>query len=81
MLPTAIMLWVNAAPFVPFQIRMNSGRTFDIRHPEMIRVGMTHTFIFQIIGGPGGYHEHADMIGNMLIESIAPIPAAEPSAA
>lgn len=79
MLPTAILKWVTAAPFVPFRVRMNSGRTFDIRHPEMVRVGMTHTFIFFFIGGPGGYHEQFEMIGNMLIESIAPLPAAQPA--
>jgi len=27
----------KAQPFRPFRIRMNSGRTFDIRHPEMVR--------------------------------------------
>jgi hypothetical protein len=30
---------VRATPFAPFRIVLNSGKTYDIRHPEMIAVG------------------------------------------
>ncbi len=31
--------YVTAEPFRPFRIKMASGQSFDIRHPEMILVG------------------------------------------
>ena len=36
-----ISLYVGAEPFRPFRIKMVSGETFEIRHPEMIQVGRT----------------------------------------
>ena len=33
--------YVTAEPFRPFRIRMASGQTYDIRHPEMILAGKT----------------------------------------
>lgn len=81
MLPTAIYEWSRATPFVPFRIRMNSGRTFDVRHPEMIKVGMTHTTLYTFAGDFDGPYDRGEMIGNMLIESIAPIAADRPGPA
>jgi hypothetical protein len=34
-----LLTWVRPAPFQPFRIRLNSGREYEIRHPEMLRVG------------------------------------------
>lgn len=33
--------YLRAEPFRPFRIRMASGQTYDIRHPEMILAGKT----------------------------------------
>lgn len=30
---------IHAAPFRPFRLYLSDGRTFDIRHPEMLMVG------------------------------------------
>ncbi len=30
---------IRAAPFRPFRLYVSDGRTFDIRHPEMLMVG------------------------------------------
>jgi hypothetical protein len=35
MRPDDLLAWVHAAPFQPFRICLNSGRTYEIRHPEM----------------------------------------------
>jgi hypothetical protein len=37
----AVLAYVKAAPFQPFRIHMASGQAFDVRHPEMVRVGRT----------------------------------------
>jgi hypothetical protein len=34
-----LILYVRASPFKPFRVVMNSGRTFEIRHPEFVDVG------------------------------------------
>jgi hypothetical protein len=36
--PEALLSYVRADHFRPFRIKMLSGKTYDIRHPEMIRV-------------------------------------------
>lgn len=71
-----LLYWIRAVPFVPFRIRLNSGRTFDIRHPEMARVGRSSVILFSFSGEPTGPHETAEMIGLLLIESVEPL---EPS--
>lgn len=68
-----LLFWVRAVPFVPFRIRLNSGRTWDIRHPEMVRVSRTQMIIFSYLGEPMDPFEKAEMIGLLLIESIEPI--------
>jgi len=68
-----VLEWVRAEPFAPFRIRLNSGRTFTIRHPEMIRVGRSSMDIFFFSGVPADPYERREMIGLSLIESIKPL--------
>ena len=39
MRPDTLLSYARAVPIRPFRLTMNSGRAFDVRHPEMIRVG------------------------------------------
>lgn len=73
-----VMHYVRAQPFRPFRIRMESGRTFDIRHPKMIRVGKLDLHIFTYTGDSLDIHDSWDTVGLSLIESILPL---EPSVA
>ncbi len=41
----SILSYVKAVPFRPFRIVMNSGKSYDVRHPETIAVGRD-TFIY-----------------------------------
>lgn len=38
--------YLTAEPFRPFRIQLTSGRTFEIRHPEMVSVGRTTMTIY-----------------------------------
>lgn len=38
--------YLTAEPFRPFRIRMASGQTYEIRHPEMILVGKTNARVY-----------------------------------
>jgi hypothetical protein len=75
MRPDDVLEWTRAVPFRPFRICLNSGRTYDIRHPEMLRVGRTTMYIFSFRGDPIEPHEHTEMVGLLLIERIEPIEA------
>jgi hypothetical protein len=71
MTPEVILNWVKANPFRPFRIRMNSGRTYDIRHPEMVRVGKRDLLIFTFVSDSSDVYDRWENIGLLLIESVA----------
>jgi len=79
MRPDELLTWVRTVPFVPFRIRMNSGRTFDIRHPEMLRVGRSIIHVFFVEGDPSAPYERFEMLGLLLIENVAPIDSGRPA--
>ncbi|MGL4550480.1 MAG: hypothetical protein ACRC33_04780 [Gemmataceae bacterium] len=66
-----ILGYVRATPFRPFQIRMTGGRTFDIRHPEVIRVGRNSLIIFTFVSDDPALYDRWDTVSLMLIESIS----------
>lgn len=70
--------YVSAAPFQPFRVATASGRTFEVRHPEMIEVGRTTMTIFVTPqdGGSGG--QQRVEVSLMLTESVEPFDAVRP---
>ena len=65
--------YVAAEPFRPFRIKMASGQSFDIRHPEMILVGRTSVRVHTVTGTEQGEKWHdASML---LMETIEPLDA------
>lgn len=75
MRPEDLLHWLKASPFQPFRIVLNSGRTYDIRHPEMLRVSRTSMIVFSFAGEPTDPYERSEMVGLLLIERIEPIEA------
>ena len=66
--------YIAAEPFRPFPISMASGKTYEIRHPEMIAVGRTTADVFTAMSEDleeTVQREHE--IPLMLIESIEPL--------
>jgi hypothetical protein len=77
MLSEDILFWTRAKPFRPCRITMNAGRSYEIRHPELVMVLMDSL----IIGTPSaeeGRLERAEMIGLNLIDRIEPIDSPPP---
>ncbi len=66
-----IFRYLRSEPFRPFRIHMASGRTFDIRHPEMVRVGKSDLVIFSLVSDEPGVHDDWDTVSFLLIESIS----------
>jgi hypothetical protein len=73
-----ILAYIRAEPFRAFQIHMASGRTFTIRHPEMVRVGKNDLVIFSLVSDEPGVHDQWDTVSLMLIESISHLDASVP---
>jgi len=68
---TEVLRYLRAEPFRRFRIHMASGRTFDIRHPEMVRVGRNDLVIFSLISDDPRIHDDWDTVALVLIESIS----------
>jgi hypothetical protein len=75
MRPDDVLTWVRAAPFRSFRITLNSGRSYDIRHPEMVRVGRSYINIFTFTGEPADPFEKMEMVSLLLVERIEPLEA------
>jgi hypothetical protein len=37
--------FLQRRPFRPFRLTLTDGRTYDVRHPELVNVGRTTVFI------------------------------------
>ncbi|MBI1901729.1 MAG: hypothetical protein HYS13_11545 [Planctomycetia bacterium] len=66
-----VLSYLRAEPFRPFRIHMASGRTFDIRHPEMLWVGGTTMIIFTYVSDNPDVFDQWDTVSLMLVESIS----------
>ena len=75
MTPSSILTYVKAAPFRPFRIHTASGRTFDVRHSEMVKVLKTHLLVFYSVGETFDIVDEWESVSLMLIESISHIEA------
>jgi hypothetical protein len=51
---------------------MASGRTFDVGHPEMVKVGRSSITVYMRPGGESAEAERWQEVSLMLLESIEP---------
>jgi hypothetical protein len=73
MRPDDLLTWVRAVPFQPFRISLVGGKTYEIRHPEMLRVGRSAVNVYSFEGEPSDPYERMEMISLVLIERIEPL--------
>ncbi len=69
--------YLSAEPFRPFLIKMASGQSFEIRHPEMILVGKLTAKIYAATGPDERESWHDASM--MLMETVEPLGAALPT--
>jgi hypothetical protein len=62
-----------AKPFQPFRIHMSSRRTFEVRHPEMVQVGVNSITVYDVSDDAEEDARHWQKVSLMLIESLEPI--------
>jgi hypothetical protein len=73
MTPKTVLEYVKAVPFRPFRVQMASGRTYDVRHPEMIKVLKTYMLIFSSVDDDPEIPDEAQSVSLMLAETISHI--------
>ncbi len=62
-------------PFRPFRIHMASGDTFEIRHPEMGKVGKNFLLLFTFVSESPELLDRWEAISLMLMERVSLIDA------
>jgi len=67
--PETLLGYVRATPFKPFRIVLNSGRSYEVRHPELIRVGRD-CFIVFYAKTPDGPFDGWDTASLLLVEHV-----------
>ncbi len=75
MRPEDVLFWLQAQPFQPFRVTLNSGRSFEVRHPELVRLMRTSLLHFTPSNQEGVF-DRAETIGLVLVERIEPLDAA-----
>jgi hypothetical protein len=69
---------LNARPFVPFRIKLTTGETYDVRHPELVMVGR-RSVIVGITHDPIPRYERAVTVALVHIVRLEPLEAASAS--
>ena len=73
--PRVVLDFVTAEPFRPFRMHRASGRTFEVGHPEMIKVGRSSVTVYMRPEGDSVQAERWQEVSLMLPESIEPLEA------
>ena len=67
----SVMGYVKAEPFRPFRLHMASGRTFDVRHPEMIKDLKSNILVFKATNEMAEIPDDWESVSLMLAESVS----------
>jgi hypothetical protein len=71
-----LLNYLKAKPFRPFRIHMASGEAFDIRHPEMVRVGRNVLMLFTFVSDTPEIFDRWETLSLMLMERISQLDVA-----
>ncbi len=69
--PHTVLGYVKAEPFRPFRLHLASGRTFDVRHPELIKILKSSVLVFKVSGEASELPDEWESVSLMLTESIS----------
>ena len=69
--PDALRGYVKAEPFRPFRLHLASGRTFDVRHPEMLKILKSSVLVFKTDNETSSLTDEWESVSLMLTESVS----------
>ncbi len=81
MSPEALNVFLKAVPFRPFRITMVNGRTYDIRHPEMVLLTRRDCFLSVHDRPDAEFADRVIAIGLAVVENVTPLDAPTPATA
>ena len=84
MAPTDILALLRTRPFVPFRIVTSDGTDYDVRHPDLVAVGIATCFIGCPDRSNNQIYERFDIVSTRHIVRLEPqaqpvAPDAEPA--
>ena len=71
MTPSTIQSYVKAQPFLPFRISMAGGKTYDVRHPETVKVAKTSLIVFTYVSDEPEIVDRWEAVSLVQMESIS----------
>ncbi len=66
--PEQLRMLVRAQPFRPVRVVMNSGRKYEIRHPEWVKIGRSWINVYEADDTESGIFDRYEMVSIMLME-------------
>ena len=79
MTPSAVNGYLKSEPFRPFRVEMASGKTYEVRHPEMVKLTKSYLVLFTSVDETGIANDEWISLSLMLAESIVHLDAADRS--
>lgn len=76
--PQEILSYLRTRPFRPIRIHRASGEAFDVRHPEMARVGRNSLVLFTFVSDNVELKDRWETISLMLMERISHLDSTVP---
>jgi hypothetical protein len=65
--------YMSAEPFRPFRIKMVSGQSFEIRHPEMILMRRSTVRVYRSQEADSDRGDHWHDVSMLLMETLEPV--------
>ena len=71
--PSELLQAVRRRPFVPFRLYVSEGATFDIRHPELMHIGIASVTIVVRDDPSSPYYDHIEIVAARHIIRMVPL--------
>jgi hypothetical protein len=74
-----LLSYTKAEPFRPFRVHMATGATFEVRHPEMARVGRNSVILFTFVSDSPDIFDRWDTVSLVLMERVSQLDSTVPA--
>lgn len=78
--PLDLLQALRKRPFEPFRLSISDGSSYDVRHPELVMVGLGSLVIGVPAAGQPGLYERYETIALNHIVKMLPLEAPAPMA-
>lgn len=74
MAPEELLAAIRVRPFAPFRLALTDGRTFEVRHPEMVLPGRrTATIGIPAPGETEPFYDHKIIVDLLHVVTLEPL--------